>query len=360
MSPSPPEAPLDSRPRPLIATDDPRLLDDLLRLASAASVEVDLARTVDRAMRLWARAPLAVVGTDLSSALRTADPPPHPRLAVVCRGGAGENGRREGLFLLPRDEDELVGLFSEATEADATPAPTLAVVGGRGGAGASLLTVALALAGERAGLRTALLDTDPLGCGADVYLGCEGLEQPTGWGDLLHRNGRMRWRDLSARLPSTSHVSVLTWTRGSGGERPLPVGAVRAVLASARSGADLVVADLPRSFDPATQVVLNHADLLFVVIPADVPSVVAATRMADRLREEAPVVRAVVRGAGGELSAEVVAGTLRMPLGADLPPEPGLARTLAAGQAPGRRPRSPLGRFADRVVAALPQPRPVP
>ncbi|WP_017615704.1 septum site-determining protein Ssd [Nocardiopsis salina] len=350
---------MDPQPRPLIATDDPNLLDDLLRLASAASVEVDVARTVERAMRLWTRAPLALVGTDLSPELRAADPPPHPHLVVVCRGEATDTGRREGLLLLPRDEDELAGMFSEAAEDGTAPAPTLAVVGGRGGAGASLLTVALALAGERAGLRTALLDTDPLGCGADVYLGCEGLEQPAGWGDLLHRNGRMRWRDLSPKLPGTSHVSVLTWTRGAGGERPLPVGAVRSALASARSGADLVVADLPRSFDPATRVVLNRADVVFVVIPADVPSVVAATRVADRLREEAPVVRAVVRGAGGELSAEVIAGTLRMPLGADLPPEPGLARTLASGRAPARRSRSPLARFADGVVGALPLPRAV-
>lgn len=349
---------MDSQPRPLLATDDPELLDDLLRLAAAASIEVDVARGPDHALRLWARSPLAVVGTDLSSALRNADPPPHRRLVIVCRAPSDAEPRKPGLLQLPRDEAELTTLLAEAAAPRRSPAPIISVVGGRGGAGASLLTVALALAGARAGRSTALLDTDPLGCGSDVYLGCDDTARPTGWGDLLHRQGRMRWRDLRPGLPGITGVSVLTWTRGSGDRppAPLPVGAVRAALTSARNGNELVVADLPRSFDPATRVLLNRSDLVLVVVPADVHSVVAATRMVERLRTEAPVTRVVVRGAAGELSADVVAQALKLPLGADLPPEPGLARTLACGDPPGQRPRSPLARFADRLIAALPCP----
>ncbi|ASU56175.1 septum site-determining protein Ssd [Nocardiopsis dassonvillei] len=433
---------MDDQHRPLLATADPLLLDDLLRLATAASTEVTVAHTLDRALSLWPRAPLVVVGTDLRALLRAADPPPgrhvvvtrDPREATVGGDPSGEEevpsvaavprprvpperyrpvahaqgsppdgpeeayrpgpaaehptsdmrvaGHRSGVpleapapdvagegssrgfrearvLLLPRDEALLVDLLARASSPGRAPAPTVSVVGGRGGAGASLLAVALALAGERAGRSTALLDADPFGCGPDVYLGCDrapspGPERWTGWGDLLRRRGRVRWRDLRAGLPGTSRVSVLTWTRGREPTGPLPVGAVRAVLSSARDGTDLVVADLPRSFDPATTVFLNRSDLVLLVVPADVPSVVAATRTVARLREETRTVRLVVRGARGELSADVVSRALKVDLGADLPSEPGLARSLAAGDVPARHPRSPLARFADRVVAGLP------
>ncbi|MEU1901681.1 septum site-determining protein Ssd [Nocardiopsis dassonvillei] len=433
---------MDAQHRPLLATADPLLLDDLLRLATAASTEVTVAHTLDRALSLWPRAPLVVVGADLRALLRAADPPPgrhvvvtrDPREAAVGGGPSGEGdappvaavprprvpperyrpvahpqgsppggpeeayrpglaaehptsdmrvaGHRSGVpvetpasdvagegsprgfrearvLLLPRDEALLVDLLARASSPGRAPAPTVSVVGGRGGAGASLLAVALALAGERAGRSTALLDADPFGCGPDVYLGCDrgpspGPERWTGWGDLLRRRGRVRWRDLRAGLPGTSRVSVLTWTRGREPTGPLPVGAVRAVLSSARDGTDLVVADLPRSFDPATTVFLNRSDLVLLVVPADVPSVVAATRTVARLREETRTVRLVVRGARGELSADVVSRALKVDLGADLPSEPGLARSLAAGDVPARHPRSPLARFADRVVAGLP------
>ena len=350
---------MDNQPRPLLATDDPELLEDLFRLAAAASTKVDVARGADHALRLWTRSPLAVVGTDLSTALRDADPPPHRRLVIVCRAPVNTAPRRPGLLHLPRDEAELTSLLAEATAPHREPAPIVSVVGGRGGAGASLLTVALALAGARAGRSTALLDTDPLGCGADIYLGCDDTDHSTGWGDLLNRQGRIRWRDLRPRLPGTTGISVLTWTRGNGGGQPspLPAGAVRAALTAARNGNELVVVDLPRSFDPATRVLLNRSDLVLVVVPADVHSVVAAARLVERLRKESPVTRVVVRGAAGELSADVIAQALKLPLGADLPQEPGLARALACGDPPGQRPRSPLTRFADRLIATLPCPK---
>lgn len=374
---------MDAQHRPLIATADPLLLDDLLRLASAASTEVTVVHTPDRVLSLGPHAPLTVVGADLHTALRGTGPPPgrHVVVARAPRAAGAPPGREAATpppgprapaapgrpadhgqhLLLPRDEPLLVDLLARASAPDRAPAPTVSVVGGRGGAGASLLALALALAGERAERSTALLDADPLGCGPDVYLGCEGDSLPgpqqwTGWDDLLRRRGRVRWRDLRSRLPGTPRVSVLTWTRGRTATAPLPVGTVRTALASAREGTDLVVADLPRSFDPATTVFLNRSDLVLMVVPADVPSVVAATRMVARLREETRSVRLVVRGARGELSADVVATTLKVELGADLPSEPGLTRLLAAGGVPARHPRSPLARFADRVVARLPCP----
>lgn len=353
---------MDVPQRTLIATADPALLDDLLRLAAAAATEVTIAPSPEDALRTWGRSPLIVVGHDLDRALRAAEPPPHPRVAVVARSGAvlpGTNGTDSAdggaTHLLPRDESALVDLFSSVS--DRPPAPVVSVVGGRGGAGASLLAVALSLAGERAGLATALLDADPLGCGPDIYLGCDhtSADTRTGWDDLLRQRGRMPWRTLRDGLPKVGRVDVLTWARSNSAEqgRPLPVGAVRSVLASARRGTALVVADLPRSFDPATTVFLNHSALVLVVVPADVYSVVSAARMTRRLQQEADRVRVVVRGARGGLSTEVVAKTLGVELGADLPPEPGLSRLLRVGDVPAQHPRSPMARYADRVVETL-------
>ncbi|MFI6579414.1 septum site-determining protein Ssd [Nocardiopsis sp. NPDC050513] len=365
-----------ARPLPLLVTDDPALLDDLLRLATAAAVEVTVARSAAQARRAWSRAPLVVVGADLSRA----GTPPHPHAVTVARepecGGIGESDGSGGsgpdrdtpdhaspLLRLPDDEPAIMDLLAGAAARGDPPAPSVAVMGGRGGAGATLTAVAVALAGARADRDTALLDADPLGCGPDVYLGCDlgasvGPDRRTSWDDLLRRDGRVRWRDLRAGLPGTRGVSVLTWARGPGStdHGALPPEAASAALDSARSGTGLVVVDLPRSFAPATDAFLNRADRAYLVVPADVPSVVAATRVVPRMRAEAPGAGVVVVGAGGELSADVVAQTLGLPLAADLPREPGLARLLAAGRTPARNRRSPLARFADRVVSELSAP----
>ncbi|MDT0330935.1 septum site-determining protein Ssd [Nocardiopsis lambiniae] len=351
---------MDAAP-PLIATADTGLLDDLLRLSAAASVRVTTADSVDRALLSWPRSPMVVLGADLYPTLRSGERPPHARFVVVAReGGVGE-GRVPGLLgagrplLLPRDENVLTGLLAAGGPAGRR-APTVAVVGGRGGAGASLLAVALALAGARGGHGTALLDADPLGCGPDILLGCERdpVERRIGWDDLVERRGRLRWSDVAPRLPGPTGISVLTWMHGPDPRRgPLPAGAARAMLDSARQGCDLVVVDLPRSFGSAVTAFLNRSDLVLLVVPAEVAAVVAASAMVPRLREESRELRAVVRGASGGLTADVVARGLGLPLGADLPPEPGLARTLTAGRRPADHPRSPLAGFADRLVADL-------
>ena len=411
---------MDVPQRPLIITADPALLDDLLRLATAAATEVAVAPDPERALRSWRRAPLIVVGADLRETLGEAGPPPHPRLVITSRspdapelrimapdlpngggpaprppaaagpGSAASRPRASGprkpgftgpgftgpdftgpglkeaglkgtgfdegspIYLLPRDEALLVELFAAVGER--RPAPTVSVIGGRGGAGASLLTVALALAGERAGHSTALLDADPLGCGPDIYLGCDHTPQSphTGWNDLVNQRSRTSWRALRDGLPRAGLVDVLTWARGAGGQgASLPVGAARSVLASARRGSGLVVIDLPRSFDAATRVFLNHSDLVLLVVPADVYAVVSAARMINALRQETDRLRLVVRGSRGGLSTSVVTGSLGVDLHADLPPEPGLSRTLTVGEVPARHPRSPLARYADRVVGTF-------
>ena len=74
---------LPHRPRPLLVCADERLLDDLLRLAAAAGVEVDVAHDGPSARPRWSAAPLVLVGADVADSLAAA---PLPRRPDVARG----------------------------------------------------------------------------------------------------------------------------------------------------------------------------------------------------------------------------------------------------------------------------------
>ncbi|GAB3453583.1 septum formation initiator [Streptomonospora sediminis] len=345
--------------RPLFVTDDPDLLDDLLRLAAAAGVEATVAHHAAQAVPEWQRAPLVVVGTDLLSAAAELDPA--PRRHVVAAGlGAGARGTHvwesalragaEAVLSLPHDESRLAGLLTESAHARAGHSPVVSVVGGRGGAGASLLALALALAAQRAGLHSALIDADPLGSGLDAQLG---REQAPGdrWGDLLAREGRLNWAALRARLPAVCGTPLVTWEQGPAAA--VPPAAMRAVLTCAARGSDLVVADLPRAPDPAADEALRRTSAALLIVPADLPAVFAAARMVPRLRRAAAEVRLVVREFGTEISAPDIARTLNLPLSGSFRTERRPLRSLRRGAPSTGSRASPLHGFADRLLSDL-------
>ncbi|MDA2808225.1 septum site-determining protein Ssd [Nocardiopsis suaedae] len=354
------------RSRPLLATDDPELLDDLLRLAAAASVEVDVAASAGAALRDWARAPLVVVGGDLLAAVADLEPPPHPHaLAAVAPPDPGApapepDALRAGvraLLRLPGDEARLTDLLADAGRERVGPCPVVAAVGGRGGAGASVLAAALAMAGVRAGLRTALVDADPLGPGLDLVCGGDGLVG-TRWGGLLAREGRMSWPALSGVLPQVRGCPVVTWDSGPAEEVPAP--ALRAVLGAAALGGDLVVVDAPREPGPGAVEALRRCTAVLVVVPADFCSVMAAYRLVPRLRKHSSALRLVTRGAGPGLPAEAVASSLGLEPAGNVPEDPRVRRALDRGDLPGADRASPLARAADRLLEAVRAPAPTP
>jgi secretion/DNA translocation related CpaE-like protein len=364
-----PGAPAGPR-RALVMVADGDLLDALLRMAAAAGCELVRALDPVQARRHWSDAPLVLL--DAAAARSCADgglprrggvvvtvlgpPPPGVWQQAVAVGA-------EHVASLPEAESWLVAALAEAAEATqgaARDGGVLAVVGGRGGAGASVLAAAVAVTAVRAGRRALLVDCDPLGGGLDLVLGAEDLGGLR-WPGVGVGGGRVPATALHAALPAPqvdgrSGLGVLSCDRSVHGPSPT---AVASVLRSGRRAGETVVCDLPRYPTEAAVAALGDADLTIVVVPADVRSCAAAARVTAVLAEHGGS-RAglVVRGpAPGGIAPEEVATALGLPLIATMRPEPGLARALELGTAPGR-PRGPLAAAATALLEALHDARP--
>jgi len=356
---APSSRPAPSGPaRPLVVTGDEQLLDDLLRLAAAAGVDLDVADGAGAALRGWAAAPLVVVGADLSGALCRAALPRRGAVALVGADlddasvwpRAVELGAEHVLFL-PDAESWLVERLADATEGPGGESVVVGVVGGRGGAGASVLAAALALTAARRGSSTTLVDADPLGGGLDLVLGaeeCRGLR----WQNLAHTRGRVAGTALREALPQVSGLTLLAWDRGEG--LAVPPEAARAVLAAVARTSDLVVVDLPRRLDPAVEELVSRCTTTLLVVPTEIRAVAAAGRMAAGLGLVTSDLRLVVRGPSpGRLGTGEVAQALALPVAGHLRPEPRLAADLERGRPPGGSGRGPLAETCAALLDEL-------
>ena len=344
--------------RPLLVTNDPLALDDLLRLAATAGVEVDVAADTETARASWTSAALVIIGPDLLD--RCAGSRLVRRPGVVVLGHdlddatlwkrAVQVGADRVLFL-PDAEPWLVQALTDAVEITDHAGLVVATLGGRGGAGATTLSVALAHAGVRRGLRTLLVDGDPLGGGVDLVLGAEGLSGLR-WPDLTGTRGRLPAAAVSDALPQVSGIALLSWDRGDAA--PLPVEAVEAVLDAGRRACDLVVVDLARTLDEGAREVLAAATCALLVVPAEVRATAAAARVAARAGLLCRDLRLVVRGPSpGDVSPAEVQRALGLPLVGTLRPEPHVDSHLEEGRSPGRRARWPLATLCDGLLRDL-------
>ncbi|GDY30738.1 septum site-determining protein Ssd [Gandjariella thermophila] len=347
--------------RPLVLADDEAVLDELLRLAAAAGCELHRAPDVAGVRAKWSTAPLVLL--DETGAVRCAGAglARRPGVLVVCPGDpppevwqAAVRAGAEHVLALPLAEDLLVNAFADVVEAPAhAVGRVLAVLGGRGGAGASVLAASVAHAVLRGGGRALLVDCDPLGGGLDLVLGAEG-EAGLRWPELALASGRVSVASLRSALPGRRHgggsLTVLSCDR----DGPGPVAeAVAAVVEAGRRAGETVVCDLPRHLPEPACAALDRADLAVVVVPAEVRACAATKRVAERARERGVELHAVVRGpAPGGLSPEDVAAAAGVPLLNAMRPEPGLSRALERGRVPAR-PRGPLVATASAVLSAL-------
>lgn len=344
--------------RPLIVTADPSLLDELLRLCSLAGVEPEVVPDVGTARRRWLEVPLVVVGGDLAQQAARAGLS-RRRDVVIVVGDLEDAGvwdvavelGADTVVFLPDAQAWLADRFAQAGSRAPRPGVIVAVVGGRGGAGATTLAAALSVTAARMGRRALLVDGDPLGGGIDLALGGEdaaGLR----WPDLAVTGGRVDGSALRAALPQVHQLTVLSWDRGD--QLRVSPAAMRSVLTAAASSSEVVVVDLPRQVDAATEVALEAADVTLLVVPAEVRATAAAARVAVAVGLLARDLRAVVRGPSpAGLTGQLVADTLGLPLAGYVKAEPGLEQATECGQPPARHGKGPLATFCRGLLGEL-------
>jgi secretion/DNA translocation related CpaE-like protein len=347
-----------SSERPLVVTADPDVLDDLLRLAATAGVDIDVAPDAGVARRSRASAPFVVVGPDAVDRCARGRLPRRASVALLGRdlddAGIWQDAvaiGAEHVIFLPDAEGWLVEAFSDAAEGTPGEGVLVAVLGGCGGAGATSLACALAVSAVRGGRQALLVDGDPLGGGIDLVFGGE-QEAGLRWPDLGATRGRVPAAALALALPRLQDLSVLSWDRGEAAV--VPAEAMQAVLAAGRRTNELVVVDLPRHLDEAAREVLAQATTTLLVLPAEVRAAAAAARVAAATGVVCRDMRVIVRGPGPSgLAAAEIDRALGLPLAGVLRPEPGLDLALERGEPPGRKQRSPLGILCDVLLADL-------
>lgn len=349
-------------PRALTLINDDELLDDVLRLAAAAGCELERVPDPAGARRGWAYAPLVIL--DESSAYTCAQIGLRRRnhVVVVSRGDPPDAVYRavaaigaEHVISLPEQEGELVSVLADAAEGVGRRGRVVAVVGGRGGAGASVLAAAIAVNAVADGDRAMLIDCDPLGGGLDLLLGAEDV-QGLRWPDLTLSEGRVPAASLRAALPllglgaKNAELCVLSCDRSGAGPRP---GAVASVIDAGRRAGETVICDVPRYPVGAALAALEGADLTVVLVPAELRSTAAAARVVTLLRKHGAPVRLVVRGPGpGGIEPRSVAAALGLPLLYAMRSQTGLTSALERGKPPGRD-RGPLVAAARAVLDEL-------
>lgn len=342
----------------LAVLTDPAVRDEVDRMAAAVGVRVVHAGCGPAVSRKsWAAAAAVLLDEAGAQRCERAALPRRPRVIVLTAAepatatwvSAIAVGAQR-VLRLPGQDQELIRELADATESVRDEGPrgdVIAVLGGCGGAGASLFAAGLAHAATDA----LLVDLDPWGGGLDLLVGAEtvpGLR----WPDLALRGGRLNWSAVREALPRHRGISVLSGTRRA---YELEPGPVDAVVDAGRRGGVTVVCDLPRRLTDAGQAALDGADLVVVVSPCQVRACASTAAMAPPLAALNPNLGLVVRGPSpGGLRAGEVADIAGLPLLASMKAEPRLADQLErGGLRPGRR--SALAAAARRVLAVLPR-----
>lgn len=335
---------------PLIITSDESLLDELLRLGAAAGATPTVAPDGATGLAGWAAASLVLVGADVAAELAELRPSRRDGVHVVSWGAFPAPAMRTALALgaenvaeLPQSGEWVVEQLTDLGEDRPRRATTIGVVGGSGGAGATVLAAAL---GQVAATRgpTVVVDADPLGPGMDRVLG---MEDRSGvrWDELCQTTGRLGATAFRESLPRRSGLGVLTWY--SGRQASLQPFAVREVLSAAERGHDTVVVDLPRSRDPLLDEVAARCDQVLVVARPCVPGLASAARVVATLPDQQRA-RLVLRGSG--MAAEDLASILSLPVAVRVTDQRGLAESIDLGLGPVRTRRSPLARAARQLL----------
>ena len=340
--------------RPLVVSTDEDLLDEVLRLLAAAGTEPELATGGPALRRAHRGAPLVLVGADVLSRGALRGLPRRAGVVVVAArelppaewAAAVEVGA-ERVAVLPADEAWLLARAAAAVRSPVDRGRLIVVGGSCGGAGASTVAAAVALA---AAPEVLLVDTDPWGAGLDLLLGAERADGLR-WPELTGLRGRVAGDALVASLPEIAGVHVLAASRTV--PVPVPDEALAAVVEGVRASGRPVVVDLPRGAgQTVAEVVLADADLAVLVVPARLRAATAARLLIDAPGSPWTDARLVVRPVPGGLSREEVAEVAGGPVLGELPHDRSAVARGERGEPPSVGRRSPLGVLARSVLAA--------
>jgi secretion/DNA translocation related CpaE-like protein len=340
--------------RPLVVSADDDLLDDLLRLLAAAGAEPELATGGPALRRAHRTAPLVLVGADALGGSTLRSLPRRPGVVVVTTGelpaaewaAAVELGA-ERVAVLPGDESWLLARASAAVRSPVERGWLVAVGGSCGGAGASTVATAVALAAAPGVL---LVDGDPWGAGLDLLLGAERADGLR-WPELAGLRGRVAGDALLAALPEVRGVHVLASSREAPG--PVPDEAMAAVVEAARSVGCPVVADLARTAHREGSAALADADLAVLVVPGRLRAATAARLLVDQPGSPWAAAQLVVGRVPGGLERAEVADVVGRPVLAELPHDRSAVPRGERGEPPQVGPRSPLGTVARRILTEV-------
>lgn len=338
----------------------PEVRDEVDRVAAAAGVHVvHLPPGARISRKVWVSAVAVLLDAHTAGSAAADGLPRRPDTFVLCAGVSAPDtatltaalavGARQVLEM-PGRADELVRELSRAAETspgERGRGALLAVLAGRGGAGASTLAAAVAHAAQSAAQAVLLVDLDPWSGGIDLLLGMEG-RPGLRWPDLTAAGGRLSWPALQEALPGEGRLRLVSGGRSA--HEPAPA-AVDAVIGAASRGGATVVCDLPRRLTDTALVALAAADLVALITCSDVRACAATGAVGPVIAGYNPAVGLVVRGPSpGGLSAADVAETVGLPVLAAMRPEPMLAEKLERGGL-ALRPRSPLLSAARTLLA---------
>ncbi len=337
-------------PRIALLTQLPSLIDQCTALADGIGLSLAVASPLSGG---WQDAALVLLGEDVADPpggitaptvlIAVEDPSTVARTAADAFGAAARLGA-DHVAILPVAAEWLVQRMIAAVEPPVAPATTVGIVPGCGGAGATMLAAALAVEGQRSGLRTVLVDGDPLGGGIDLVLGAETAEGLR-WPALAASKGSLRPSTLVDALPRIAGMAVLSWDRTAAADTSGHV--FDTVLGAAQQAFDFVVVDLPRHAAGGVVRACHHVQL---VVPARVRAAVGAAQVAGRLRSGHDRVGVIVReDERGGIPAQQVADAVGLPLTARMRAERGLAGRIDRGESLPTR-RSSLAATAAGLV----------